>query len=369
MSQIIEAELVPAVDEKLVKYAGQTGLEKPATETLMEAFRPVFLKARGALADAVGVAASVKDATCVTEIKKSRACRLAIRAVRLEGEAVHKKQKEAALRFGRAVDGFRNILLADLEPVEQALQEAEDTAERAEAARKAALKQARTAELTPLLDGPPMVDLGELSETAYAKVLADAKLLKQAKIDAAARAEADRLAKEKADREERERIAAENARLKAEAVAREAAARAEREAAEKKLAEERAAAREAARAAEKERAAAEARARVEREAIEARARAEAEASEKLAAKLKAELAAKAKAEQEARAKAEAEAKAAALAARKAAAAPDKAKLLAFAEVVARLPIPEFNDEPLTDAVGARVRGLASWLAEQAGRLG
>ena len=259
----IEMEIVSQTDDKLVKFAAKSGLEKPATETLVEAFRPIFAKARTAIDEARGVAESVKDATCVKEIRKSRACRLALRAVRLESDETRKKQKQHALLYGRAVDGFHNILLADLSPVETALQDAEDIAERAEAARMAQLKSDREKELQPLLDAPIMGDLSTLSEKDYAKTLSDAKLLRQAKIDAAAKVEAERLAREDQARKDRE----ENARLKVEAEKREASAKAEREAAEKKLAEERAAAESAAKAAAE-------KAKKEREAIEAKARAE-----------------------------------------------------------------------------------------------
>lgn len=129
-------ETTDPVTLELQKYAIQTGLEPTAQQTLADAFRPVFLKAHEAIAASQGVAESVKDATCVTEIRKSRACRLQIRAVRIEGEKVHKAQKESALRFGKAVDGFKNILLAEIVPIEEELQAAEDTAERAEAARR-----------------------------------------------------------------------------------------------------------------------------------------------------------------------------------------------------------------------------------------
>ena len=135
-TKIVELETVPP-DDKLVKYAGQTGLEKTAALSLADVFKPIFVKARAAIDDARGVAESVKDATCVKEIRKSRACRLALRAVRLESENTRKAQKQHALLYGKAVDGFHNILLADLSPVENALQEAEDIAERAEAAAKA----------------------------------------------------------------------------------------------------------------------------------------------------------------------------------------------------------------------------------------
>jgi hypothetical protein len=375
----IELEIVSANDDKLVKYADKTGLEKPATATLVEAFRPIFDKARLAIDDARGVAESVKDATCVKEIRKSRACRLAIRAVRLESESTRKKQKEHALLYGRAVDGFHNILLADLSPVETALQEAEDIAERAEAARKTALKLAREAELNPILETPFMGDLSDLSEHAYAKTLADAKFLRQAKIDAAAKAEADRLAREEQARKDRE----ENDRLKAEAEKQAAAAKAEREAAEKKLAEERAAAEAAAKAAaekaRKEREAIEAKARAEREAAEAAARKEQKRLEAIAEEERKKVAAaeaQAKALRDAEAKRIADAAAAAAeekrlaeaATKKAAAAPDKAKLNVFAGTLQDMARLKLADEALSDAVWMKVNELAEWIQEQADRL-
>jgi len=379
----LELEVVtPESETKLAKYASQTGLEKQSTETLVEAFRPIFAKSRAAILDAQGVAESVKDATCVKEIKKSRACRLALRAVRLESDAVRKKQKEHALLYGRAVDGFHNILLADLSPVETALQEAEDIAERAEAKRLAELKAAREAELVPFLDEPLMGNMADLTEADYMKKLSNAKLLRQAKLDAIAKETAERAAKEEAARVERERLAAENARLQAEAIAREAAAKAEREAAEKKLAEERAeAARvaaevkakadlEIARQAEiarKERAELEAKAKAEaarlaKIAAEERAAAEAKAkaAEAEAAKVRAELAAKAKAEDDRRA---AEVAAAAKAAKeetRAAAAADGVKLQRFAEQVRLLPKPTLKDASLQSDLSTRVEKLAAW---------
>ena len=375
-TDVIVPEVLPPIEAKLVKYSSETGLEKTASQTLFEAFRPVFVKARDALADARGVAESVKDATCVREIMRSRACRLAIRKIRLEGDELREKQKREALLYGKAVQGFYNILLADLSPVETALQEAEDIAERMEAKRLAELKAAREAELGPLLETPVLGDLSELSETNYQAMLKDAKLLRQAKLEATAKAEAERLAKEEAARAERERIAAENAALKAEVDRREAEYKAEREAArqaaEKKLAEERAEAKaEADRIAEvarreREAEAAKAKAEAERQAaiaaeerkqLEAQAKAAREAAEKL----RADLAAKAKAEAAETARVEAERKAAAAATKKAAAAPDNAKLKAFAETIRALALPQLSNPVKQSALQAAVERLAAWL--------
>ena len=361
------------VSVELQKYVSTTGLEPTAQQTLAEAFRPVFVKAHAAIAEAAGVAESVKDATCVREIKRSRDCRLAIRAVRIEGEKVHKAQKESAIRFGRAVDGFKNILLAELGPVEEALEAAEKTAERAEAARLAALKAAREAELLPLLNSSLiLVDLSALSETSWQKLLADHRLLRQAKIDAvqkAFEAEVDRQAKEKA---ERERIESENARLKAEAdatakrleaeqKAREEQARKEREAQEaerRRIEAERKAEREKA---EVEKRALEAKAKAERLAAEAKARKECEAiqaklaeSERIAKmehdKLEAEIARAAKAKADEARRIDTERKANEAAERRAAAAPDKAKLEALLEIVNELQLPHLENKGVRDAV-------------------
>ncbi len=365
-AKTVELEIV-SPDDKLVKYASQTGLETTATSSLVTAFQPIFAKARAALADAQGVAESVKDATCVKEIRKSRACRLALRAVRLESDETRKKQKQHALLYGKAVDGFHNILLADLSPVETALQDAEDIAERAEAARLSELKAAREKELQPFLETPIMGDLSAISEKDYTKMLADAKLLKQAKIDAAAKAEAEAKAKEETERIERERIAAENARLKAEAIAREAAAKAERDAAEKKLEDERAAADAAAKAAadkaRKEREAIEAKAKAERAAADAEARKEQQRLQAIADEDRKKLAA---AESAAKVLREAESKRlaeAAAAAKKAAAAPDNAKAQSIANALRELAKVKINS-PAFAAMPAKIEVLAAWIESQ-----
>lgn len=333
-------------DDKLVKYANQTGLETTAALSLADVFKPIFEKARAAINDAQGVAESVKDATCVKEIHKSRTCRLALRAVRIESEATRKKQKEHALLYGRAVDGFHNILLADLSPVETALQEAEDIAERAEAARLSELQSTREKELQPFLETPVPAGLCELSEDLYQKMLAGAKLVKQAKIEAALKAEAEAKAKAEAERLERERIAAENARLRAEAVAREAAVKLERDLAAEKARKEREAIESKARA---ERELAAEKARKEREALETKAKALQAAVEEEQRKLKALQDAEAK-------------KLAAIAAakRKAAAAPDNAKAQAFANSLRKLSLPEFSTDSF-DLLPQKIEALAKWI--------
>src|SRR5580693_6784461 len=104
MRETQETEAATPIESRLVTYAGQTGLDQTTTSPLVAAYRPIFTEARKVIANAAGVAESVRDATCVSEIRQARACRLAIRKVRLAGETVRKAQKANALAYGKAVD-------------------------------------------------------------------------------------------------------------------------------------------------------------------------------------------------------------------------------------------------------------------------
>ena len=424
----VTLEVVTPIDAQLVAIASKSGLEKQPTETLVSAFRPHFVAARAALADAAGVAESVKDATCVSEIRKSRASRLAIRAIRIASDKTRKEQKEHALVYGRAVDGFHNILLADLAPTEKALQDAEDTAERAETARKDAVEAGRKAALAPYVADVALYPVRDMNDAMFAALLAGVRLAKEQAEGAAAKAEADRIAAEKARLAEEERIREENARLQREAVAREEAARLAREQAATEKAALEAAAKAEREAAAKAKADAEARERAAQQAAAAALKAEqdrlnaiaaaerakaAKAAEEAAAKAKAEqnaekertdaawrAAAKAdverqkteaarkkaesdahlqrvareKLEQEIREKAEAEAARVATeqeAARKAAAAPDKEKLLAIVARMKALRSPELTTEAAKDVsaeFSAKWFRLAEWLEARAAAL-
>ena len=310
------------------------------------------------------------------KMKEAREMRLTLRGIRVAGEKKHKELKSDYLLAGRAIDGVKNILLASIEPLERHLAEQEQYAERLLEQQRQALIAERTEAIRPFVsEGQPLPALELMDEKQWAAYLDDAKLLHSAKIEAARKAEAERIAREQAEAAERERLRIENERLVKEAAEREAAAKAEREAAEKALAAERAAAearakadrekmqqeaREQAEKERQERAAIQAKADAERKAAEDAARKEREAREKL----EKELAAK-KAAEEAKAKAEAAAK------KKAAAAPDKAKILAIATAVRAVQFPTVST-PEASAVLADIEAkresFAKWIITQTANL-
>jgi len=271
----MQTELVPApVVTSLETVVTQSGLDPASAEALRLAFNPLFTAAADWSKRVNGL--SVTDVSQRRELKLARESRLALKEIRCNADRQRKKLKEESLRRGKAIDGIYNVLEYLVAPLEEQLLAMEQFAERKEAARLDEQLAERQKALA--YHGFPAMDTGALRTMAdedFQKLLSDAQLMAEAKQREAERVELERLAKERAEAEERQRLAAENARLQAEAAAREAQLLAERQAAEH-------AAKVAAEAAAAERRAALAKAKEERLAAEAKAREEAAAREALA---------------------------------------------------------------------------------------
>lgn len=339
-------------------------------------------KAQLASLKATAETITVSSVSQVAEMKIARSTRLALREIRIAVEHKRKELGEHHLREKQRVDGDAKAIREAIEPLEARLLAQEEFIARETLRIEDGRREARADEIAPFLCAPVCVDLGKMSDAEYAALLADMRGAHEARAEREAKEEAARVAVEKAESEERERIRLENERLKKEAAEREAALVAERVAtAEREKAAREKAAVEAALAAKKareEREAIEAKAKAEREVLEAKAaqeRAEAEKArlqmEHLAAveKKKADDAARAlreareklEAEAKARAAAEAAAKKTELAAiKKAASAPDREKLRAFADAVRALHVPKFSN----DSVTASLRALIAQFAEK-----
>jgi colicin import membrane protein len=347
-TEAITLELMP----EAVAVIKQENLGESSAVAIQSGFAPHFAAAGEILKKCRTI--TVTDASQKAEIKAARDYRLALKNTRVAAEKTKKALKDESLRTGRAIDSFYNILLHLTASEEKRLQEQEDFAERQEAARKLALKTARVEELTAVqFSGAAFLALGEMPEAEYQAILEGAKLAHAAKLETAARAERERIAREKEEAAERERIRLENERLKAEAAKREAEMKAEREriAAEQKAKDE--------------------AARVEREAIEAKAKAEREAAEASAAK---EREAREKLEAELKAKKDAEERKAAAerrAAKKAMLAPDSDKIRAFAGQIRALPTPAVISSEAASIVAQikeQSEKFALWLEKKASEL-
>ncbi len=259
---------------------------------------------------------------------KAKRLRLDIGKVRIEAEKARKKEKEQYLRGGRAVDGVNNILKFAIADKEEKLKEIETYYERIEQEKKEKTAESRREELDKYEFDHSKYDLVNMPDEIWDYTLDGVKARYEIEQEAIKKAEADRVAKEKAESEERARIEAENKKLKAEAEAREKQSEKERKEREKVEQEKERTHQEELR---KEREA--------REKVEAETR-KREEGERL--KLKAEAEAQLKANQ----------------------APDKEKLLAFAEVLSSLKTPSMQSvkgRELMISVSTSIRSIVEHL--------
>jgi hypothetical protein len=201
--------------------------------------------------------------------------------------AVHKTQKHLFLQAGRFVDAWKNAETLPVTQMEEKLRGIEEHYENIEKDRIAKISYARVELLRKydVADEHMPSGLGVMEEAVWTHHLAGTKAAYDTRIAAEAKAEEERIAKEKAEAEDRERIRVENVKLKKEAEAREKAEKV-RKAAEMKatLAREKAekarAAKEAA-ARKKFKDAADAKLKAERAAADAKIAEERKAREKL----------------------------------------------------------------------------------------
>lgn len=359
------------------------GPESGGALAVRAAFAPVREMAEGWLVKARAI--NVASIEQVEEMTLARESRIGLSKVSGAIDRWHKEHKADALARGREIDDIARDLKSIVTAARDACRHQEEFAKRHEEARLAALRADRHALLIQHGANPgDYTDLATVSEDGWNALFA--KVVRAAELEAAAKAEAARLeaarvaeeerlaaeareaaraeqARQDTERLERERLQAEeNARLKAEAVEREKVVEAERaERARQDAIREEALRIEREAAAEIARVVAE-KARVEREAVEAearRVRAELERVERARAAEREAAEARRIAEVRAlREREEAEEKAR----HEAAAAPDREKLLAYAEALAAVPQPVLATTAGLSALGKIVEQVLKLVA-------
>ena len=166
------------MENKLSVIVRESGLEKTKAQFLLDNFSNYFEIAADWEKKASVIV--VTDASQTAEMQMARTGRLFLRQKRIVIENTRKTLKEQALREGKAIDGIANVLKALIVPIEEYLERQEKFVE---------IKAAQEAECK--------------------------------RIEGEQKAEQERIAQEKAEAEERERIRKENERLKKEAEERE----------------------------------------------------------------------------------------------------------------------------------------------------
>ena len=353
--------------------------ETPNIDAMPRADAPAIWEDFKAQAQKLKATAETLQVTSVTqtaEMKLARTTRLTLRTLRIAIENKRKELGDFHLRQTQKINSCAKALKDLIDPLEERLLLQEEFVEREAARIESEKREARTIELTPLMNGVPIAcDLGKLKDEEYAAMLQGAKDAQSARIERERKEKEEAEAKSKAEAAERERMRLENERLRREAQEREAKARKEREAAEierkRVQAEADRVLRESQEKARKEREAIEAKAAAERTELEAKAKAERQAAE-LAAKNEREarekVEAQIRAEKQAKEKAEAQRVAAERAAQ---AAPDKAKIIAYATAIRSLKVPEMAGErgkAAASVISAKGEQFAAWIETKAAEL-
>ena len=233
---------------ELIQVVEQSGLDKTKGQKITETLSVFFDKA--AEWQTTIESLTINSIDEVGKMKTAKEIRLSLKNKRLEGEKLVTAAREIVknrmsddvledklwLKSGQIMKAVYDNLEGKAEWIEK-------YAERYEAEQKEIRKSERTAELTPYAEFVPFgIDLGNMSDEDYTKLLNGAKMQQNAKIEAEAKAEAERLENIRLENERIEKQRIENERLKVEAIEREKqieAKRIKREAEEVKAKQER----------------------------------------------------------------------------------------------------------------------------------
>ena len=233
----------------LVKIkAADYGLEESKAKQISDMFKPMLDKMVD-LEKEYNEIVDLPISKATTALAKD--LRLRYVKVRTGTAVIHKDIKQFYIKGGKFVDGWKNTQLMASEGIEKSLKDIECHFENIEKEKREQLKAKREKELQAfeLEVMPP--GLGEMDEEIWNNFLTGTKANYEARIAAEKKAETDRIAAEKAEKAEQDRIRKENDKLKAEAKEKERldaiaekkrqkadAARIAKEAAEKKKRQE-----------------------------------------------------------------------------------------------------------------------------------
>jgi hypothetical protein len=121
----------------------------------------------------------VTDASQVKEMRQAREARLALKAMRGEVTAKHKELKEDALRKGQVLDTIKRKLVGLIEPIEEHLDRQERFVEIQEEQRRKALHERRVELLIPYMgpeaDSMPLADMSQDAFDNFLEGLKEAK--------------------------------------------------------------------------------------------------------------------------------------------------------------------------------------------------
>lgn len=194
------------------------GLESENVQTIEEAFTPKIIERDGlAVIYSELITKEIDEALC----KEAGDLRRKLVKVRTGIADIHKTQKAFFLSSGKFVDAWKNKETLPVSQMEEKLGEIEKFYEVQEQKKISDLKEKRQVELSKYIELFEIPSrLGTMEGDVYDSFLATKKKQHEEEIEVEKKAKSERIAKEKAEKIEQERVRKENEQLKKEAEAK-----------------------------------------------------------------------------------------------------------------------------------------------------
>lgn len=220
-----EIETIEISETQLIKITNESGLEETKRKSYAQEFTP-FTK----LIDEVGkkLDSLNPENPSDSDVKIARALRLSLVPNRTEAARKKDNLKASMIIENRLIDSLFGVISNSSKLIENRLEQIEKHAEIKEKIRKSELKEKREKILGLYEVETNFYDLENMPDEAFNSLFEGIKKAHEEKIEAARIEEENRLAKIKADEDERIRLNAENERLKKEAQEKERLAEIER---------------------------------------------------------------------------------------------------------------------------------------------
>lgn len=184
---------------ELSTVVNSVGLEQSKADSILQSFADCFSQAKILAEESKGIV--VTDESQVDLMAQARTARLKLKDIRVNAEKIRVALKEQSLRESRAIDGVSNLIKALIVPVEEHLEKQEKFLEVREQLRLSERLNKRIADLSQYVDDITLYNIKDMSDEAFANLLESSKTAFEAKKDAEAKADKERL-----EREERQRV-------------------------------------------------------------------------------------------------------------------------------------------------------------------
>lgn len=194
----------------------ESGLEKTQGQVIIDNFSSLLKSASEWEKKANSIV--ITDASQIELMSEAREARLALKDIRVDAEKTRKSLKEKALREGKAIDGIANVIKALIVPLEEHLEKQEKYIENIEIERKQKLNEIRTTELLKYVasEDLSLYNYLEMSDDVFANLLQMVKTAYLTKQEEVKKIEEARLEEVKRKEEADKQMRIENEKLRKE---------------------------------------------------------------------------------------------------------------------------------------------------------